>query len=433
VPSSGPARFGAAIVALCSLVLAVQALGAGLPILAGGREATVDYGSLVVAGRLAGTDPAALYDPAAQRLVQQQLDPGGRARPFTNPPPVATAARLLGATGIRGGFVVVQLAGGAAVLLLAGLVWRLSRRQALSIRLAMTIGTSASASVATAMAEGAISGVSGAGLALVAVGDARRRDGLVVAGLLLAATKPHLAVVAALLVAARRRGSGAHADRAAWTRGLVAAAVVVAISLVTPGPVAWLHYPAALVHAGGPDAAALGSAEHWWTVGSVLQQLAGPAMRPAAVAGTWIVWAAGLVVLTRLARRRVRPVPLGPLLVAGLVLAPHANPHDALWVPVVFALVRADAGWDRRRRGERLALSALAVAWPPLSLVATAFADGGGSVLAVAALGTFAVLAVLGARPATIGTTPRDRTDHAGHADHHDAGAFGHPPAAVTG
>ena len=390
---------GAWLAGLYFTFLAVNMVGGWIPIMAGGREAQADYVSLAVAGELSATDPGRLYDFDAQATQQRAFDPDGTSlRPFANPPFVATAARGLRAVGFSRGYGLLAAINVAGIAVLASVLVRLSRGRPLSSRLLLVVGAMGSMSVGTAMAEGAVSVVAGLGLCLLLLGDREHRDDLMALGLALAVVKPHLAALALVMMVVRRRW-------AVLVRSGLLLGLMILPTLWSPGLSGWLHYPRALLGAGAGDAAVVGFADHWWNIASVLHHVAGSSMPGALHVVVWLLFVGGYGAVARLHLASPSRLLLGLALVVGLVLLPHSNPHDALWVPVAFALVWADRSWQHRRPAHRGVLVALAVLWPLVSVLAVAFASSGGSILAVGWLLSFAIIARQ--------TTPTDRQDHA--------------------
>jgi hypothetical protein len=233
------------------------------------------------------------------------------------------------------------------------------------------------------MAEGTVSVIAGLGIALFTTGRHREHELFMAGGLALAACKPHLAVVPVVLLVAERRW-------ATLVRTAAAVAAVAAPSLVTPGARAWLSYPSALLGAGGPESAAADYSDHWWNIAALLHR---SALSPSVVSAlSWVLFGAGVAGLVAMHRHHPDRVPLTSVLLVGLVLTPHANPHDAIWVPLAYVLVRQGEGWWRRPTACRAGLDAVALLWPIIGLLAMAYADRGGSALAVGWLIFFALL-----------------------------------------
>jgi hypothetical protein len=389
-PSDGAGRrLAVGVLAALFVAQAVLALGAFVPVLAGSRAATVDHVSLAVAAELTARDPASLYDLDAQRAAQDALDPAGPDRPFANPPFVATAARLVEAAGIDAGYLALVALDLLAIGLLAVLVWRQGRTLAVPTRLAITTGTLAAFPVASVMAEGGVSGIAATGIALVLWGEHRRRPWPIAFGLVMAATKPHLLSAALVVLVVRRR-------RTALTRAVLIGTAVALPSLASPGLGAWLAYPAVFTGIAGHDSPAVAHSDHWWNVASLLHHLLGQNGSPTAVLLTWAVLAAGLAVIAATTRADGGTAAVTAALVLGLLISPHTNPADALWLPLAFVLMRTDEVWQRRPPAVRSALTGLAVTWPAASLAAFTWSTAGGSIVAVAMMTAFAVLGTAG-------------------------------------
>lgn len=371
-------RAALVLLTLLHVFLAVNNIGSWLNVTARDRMERTDYVSLAVAGELARQHGDALYDAAAQAEVQARFDPRPEAdaRPFSNPPFVAAAARLLTAGGFDAGYVALGLLNTSAVVALSVLLARAARTMSTLWRTALVCGALGSVAVANAMAEGAVSVVVALGIALVLLGDDRGDDRLIAAGLILAAIKPHIAVVPFAVLVARRQW------RPLW-QAAVAGAVLVLPTLFSPGVGAWLRYPAALLSAGGSDSAATEHAEHWWNAASVIYRFF-----PSEVAGptAWALFIVGFGLLLHTARHGRWPLPL--LMIGSLVVIPHANPHDAIWFPIAFALL-----WPRwashAGAARRSAMLALVLSWPAVSLLCLVYADEGGSLVAVAWISAF--------------------------------------------
>jgi hypothetical protein len=384
------ARAGAwaVLAALCFTFLAVQNLGSWLHVVADERTADVDFVSLAVAGRLTAAAPGDVYDADAQLAVQRGYQNDGPARPFTNPPFVATAGRLLTGGGLEQGYVILAVLNvGLLVAFSVVLVRSMRALPAAPLWWRMTVvtGALASISVGAAVAEGTVSVLAALGIALFLHGRHRERELLVVGGLVLAAWKPHLAVLAVVVLLAERRW-------ATLTRSAGVLAVMAVPSVVMPGVGAWVRYPAALLGAGRTGSAAADHSAHWWNVASLLSRTSLPAAGLATL--TWVLFGAGGAALVALHRRHPDRLPLASLLLVGLVITPHANPHDALWVPLAYVLLRADGTWEDRSRRVRALLNAVALLWPVTGLLAVAYVDKGGSALTV---GSMLAVAALGA------------------------------------
>jgi len=400
-PSNRPVRHLAlGILAALFVAQAVLALGAFVPVLAGDRTATVDHVSLAVAADLTARDPGALYDLDAQRAAQDALDPAGPDRPFANPPFVATAARMVESGGIEAGYLAVALLDLFAAGLLAVLVWRQGRTLAVPVRLAVTTGTLATFPVASVMAEGGVSGIASTGIALVLWGEHRRQPWTVAGGLVMAATKPHLLPAALVVLVVRRR-------RTALARAVLLGTAVALPSLASPGPGAWLAYPAVFTGLAGHDSPAVAHSDHWWNVASLLHHLLGQDGSPTAVLLTWTLLAAGLALIAATTRAGGGTAAVTAALVLGLLVSPHTNPADALWLPLAFVLMLTDDSWARRPPAVRSILTGLAVAWPVASLAAFTWSAAGGSIVAVVMMSAFAAL----------GATGTGRRAPAGHRD----------------
>ena len=388
-----PGRAGhSAVLAVLAAVFVAQAvltLGAFVPVLARDRAATVDHVSLAVAAELVADDPASLYDLRAQRAVQDTLDPAGPDRPFANPPFVATGARLVEAAGIRVGYLALVVVDLLAVGLLAALVWRQGRSLSLTARVAATAGALAAFPVASVMAEGGVSGLAATGIALVLWGEHHRRPWVAAAGLALAATKPHLLPAALVVLAFRGRWG-------VLGRGVLIGTAMALPSLATPGLGAWLAYPSVLTGVAGSGSPAVQHSEHWWNIASLLHHGLGRDGSPTAVVLTWSVLVVGVAAIATAARATDGTAAMAAALVLGLLVSPHTNPADALWLPLAFVLVRTDPGWDRRSPFGRAAIGGLAAAWPVASLTAFTWSTAGGSVAAVTMMLAFAVLTVAG-------------------------------------
>ena len=118
----------------------------------------------------------------------------------------------------------------------------------------------------------------------------------------------------------------------------------------------------------------------------------------------WVVLVAGVAGLAVLAARtattgqRCSAPPLAVAAVLGILVLPHANPHDLAWVPLAFALCWAHPNWPTRPRWQRQVLLGTAVLWAPATWVALATAPRRGNVAPVVLLVVFG--AVAGRTPA---------------------------------
>lgn len=374
-------------IALFTLIGAVYIIG-WLSILAEERTGRTDFVSLTVAARLTSSAPGLLYDLAAQYPLQVLADPfTGPARPFSNPPHVATYSRALLAFGQEHGYLALGVLNLVLLGAIGRMVLQISADQPRSRRLLLLAGSLAMFPVGNALAEGTVSIIVAFGLCLVLVGERNDDAVLLALGLALTCWKPHLAVIAWAAVAATGR----------WRvlgRAAALAALIAAPSLITPGPRAWLAYPRALLEAGGSTAAAVQHSDHWWNLAAVgYRTLPAELVAPLSTV-LFVVGVAGLAMAHRRAPDRV---PLTIVLLGGVLLAPHANPHDYIWVAVGHALLRADGAWEQRPRPARIALGAIAGAAPLGSGLTVAYAAAGGSVVAVAVIAAFAVATVVGA------------------------------------
>lgn len=352
-------------------------------------EVTKDFVSLAVAGRLTATEPEHLYDLDRQHELQHELAGADAVdRPFANPPFVATYARALTGGGLRTGYTILNITTLAGVAVISALVARAAAPLRLLVRANFVVGTVGSIAVASTLGEGAISMFAALGIALLVVGVRAGDDTLAGLGLALSATKPHLAILPTLLLLAR------HAHRALG-RGVAFGVLIAAPSLLTPGIGSWLRYPAVLLGVGGPDSAAADYSHYWWNLASVLHHVA-PDAGGIITSVSWLAFLGGLAAAVVLHRRRPERADIVSLLVLGIIMSPHANPHDTLWLPLAFALVRSEASWSRRGLAQRTLLTTLALTWPVLGLLAMAHAAGGGSIAAVAAMGAFAIIAMIG-------------------------------------
>lgn len=392
---TSPARIaGRLLGTLACLFVATELVRSWLRVLRTGRATRVDFVALDVAARLSAGSPEHLYDLDVQRAVQLALDPGtGPARPFTNPPFVATYARPVLWLGSDGGYLALGVLNVALLAVIGGLLLRATRGRHWSERTLAVTAALTMITVGNAMAEGTISVLVALGVCCYLLGEHRDDDRLRAVGLALTACKPHLAVLVWGLAVVRRRWRAT-----AWGAGLLA--VLAAPSLASPGIGAWLRYPGALLQAGGADAAAVEHSAHWWNLASVGYRTL-PAEVVTALALPAFVVGFGVVLAAH--RRRPDLLTPGSALALGLVLVPHANPHDAIWLPLAHALLRSHASWEARPVLARRALTVLAVLSPLLGLYAVGFADEGGSALAVAGLVAYAGLTTrLGATGAAV-------------------------------
>ncbi len=364
-----------------------------------GNQAGVDFVSVAVAAELVNQGGGSLYDLAAQRTEQLELsgDPTDAPRPFSNPPFVAQLASTLISGDLEAGFLRLVLINLAAVVALAVIVVRVTPALSAGRRVLLVMGLTASASVGTALAEGAITLIACLGLALLLLGDHEGRVWLQAVGLALASVKPHLVVVPLVVVLAARRGAVV-----ARLAGL--GAVVSAWSVATVGVRPWLAYPATLIEAGGSAAPERRFALRWWNLATTLRVLLGPGGEAAVTVLGWVVLVTGVAGLAVLAARtattgqRCSAPPLAVAAVLGILVLPHANPHDLAWVPLAFALCWAHPNWPTRPRWQRQVLLGTAVLWAPATWVALATAPRGGSVAPVVLLVVFG--AVAGRTPA---------------------------------
>lgn len=344
-------------------LLSCASVAASLLVLHNQRTAKTDFVSLAVAQRLAATSPDQLYDVEVQLDLQRQLSggPDDAARPFVNPPFVAQLAGLVAGQDLAEGYVRMALLNLAA---LAGTGWALCRaapalgplRRGLLI-----LGMIGAFPVATAMAEGALSLIVGAGLALVLVGERERRDWWCAIGLALATIKPHLALVAMVVLICRGRWG-------AVSRFAVMGATMLLTSVATIGLQPWLDYPRAVLDMGGEAAPERVYSLRWVNLLTPPRVLFGPAIEPLTKGLSLVMLLAGLVVVGTLIRKRPT-VPIGMGMVGITLCLPHVNAHDLAWLPVAFAMVWSADSWPHRSRGSRAVLLALAAAWAPLSWV----------------------------------------------------------------
>jgi hypothetical protein len=365
---------GAALATVAFVFLAIPNLLQWARVAGDGNPASTDYLAFAAGGQLAREAPARLYDLAAQRHVEQALAADAPCcpvfRPFVNPPHLAVAYGALGAHGFRAGYVATALVN---LLLVGGLliaVHELARPLSTALRGLLVTGTAASGPVAVALYQGGPSVVAALGVTLAVVGDRRRGALLTAAGLLAASTKPHLLVLPLLWLVLRGRWRAL-----AHFAGLGAATIVVTLPLIGVGP--WLRYPGALLHYSDPTSGLDVDPRYWWNlVGSLpvlgVDHRAGWLGRAGWLAfALGLVLMAGLVVLARRGRVAAGQASLAAALLAlGVLVVPHANPHDALVIGPAFALSLLHTGSGGVARARGTSLLVLALLWPVVSTAA---------------------------------------------------------------